>query len=340
MRSNELPPRREEAALQVQAEPATEELTAAEELQWLCAEAVVRIKSETSADFLIGVEPLNAHIQAAAKVLNAFGITELVPIALWDIDHTESPFCCYGSYVYYQKNVAVCDPFGIHGFGATRSVICWNGNLPTETAEASEQTRYGLYWIGFSQSCIRLWGSNKGVLPVHLYWPDGESPESLKAEIVQYLERWVRFLTETALKLANCSNPEANTPQEGASTAEHSEAPPAKPTRATKVGKGDQTAKIVAWLTKHHEYESGSVHNYNPAESSDIREGAKVPANTVSDFLKREFPGGERPRAGYVQACRNQAKLLHWFQRKHDDPMPQANRKHLTHDPDSEAERF
>lgn len=112
---------------------------------------------------------------------------------------------------------------------------------------------------------------------------------------------------------------------------EHSEALPVKPTRAAKADKGDATAKIVAWLTKHHEYESGRVQNYNPAESREISEGSAVKRNTVSDFLKREFPGGERPRRGYVQACRNEWGLLHWFQRKHDDPMPQPNRKTLDH---------
>ena len=121
---------------------------------------------------------------------------------------------------------------------------------------------------------------------------------------------------------------------------EQPEATAAKTTRAAKAGKGDQTAKIVAWLTKHHQYESGRVYSYNPAESSDIRDGAKVPASTVSTFLRTAFKGGKRPRDGYVQACQDRAILLHWFQRKHDDPMPQPNRKHLTHDPDSEAEHF
>lgn len=76
---------------------------------------------------------------------------------------------------------------------------------------------------------------------------------------------------------------------------EQPEASPAKPKRAARAGKGDQTEKIVAWLTKHHEYESGRVHNYNPAESRDIAVGARVPPNTVSNFLRKAFPGGERP---------------------------------------------
>ena len=87
--------------------------------------------------------------------------------------------------------------------------------------------------------------------------------------------------------------------------------------------KGSQSDKLVAYLAKHHDYHSGRVGNYHPAESADIARESKAKPNTVSDFLKREFPCTGSPRTGYVQACTNKAKLLHWFMVQFKDSLPE-----------------
>lgn len=95
---------------------------------------------------------------------------------------------------------------------------------------------------------------------------------------------------------------------------------------ASKVNaKGDQAAKVVGYLGKHHEYDAGHVVNYHPAESADIAKESKVSASTVSDFLKREFPSSGSPRTGYIHACKSKAPLLRWFMVKHGDQLPTRN---------------
>ena len=87
--------------------------------------------------------------------------------------------------------------------------------------------------------------------------------------------------------------------------------------------KGAQALKLVCYLTKHHQYENGTVGNYHPAESADIaREAGQIGGSTVSNFLQREFKSSGSPREGYEKACRNKAPLLHWFMVKHGDSLP------------------
>lgn len=121
--------------------------------------------------------------------------------------------------------------------------------------------------------------------------------------------------------------PEAKPPAESA---------PAGPTQLhAPTRKGAQSLRLVAFLTKHHEYEAGHADNYTPAESRDIASGAKVRPSTVSDFLKREFPCTDSPRDGYIAACRNQAKLLLWLMVKHGDQLPERTESLDDFDPDS-----
>ncbi len=87
--------------------------------------------------------------------------------------------------------------------------------------------------------------------------------------------------------------------------------------------KGSQSEKLVTYLAQHHQYDSSRIENYHPANSGDIAETTNVSASTISDFLKKNFPSTGRPRAGYVNACQNQATLLHWFMVKFKDNLPQ-----------------
>ena len=91
---------------------------------------------------------------------------------------------------------------------------------------------------------------------------------------------------------------------------------------ANREEKGVAAERIVAYLASHHQYVSGNIGEYTPAESSDIVKEAKVKPNTVSDFLKREFRSSGKPRDGYRAACLNEATLLHWFMVKYQDSLP------------------
>lgn len=102
----------------------------------------------------------------------------------------------------------------------------------------------------------------------------------------------------------------------------NSKVSPCRSTSVSRNAKGTQTTKLEAYLTLHHQYENGRVGNYTPAESVDIARESKVKANTVSDFLKKEFNGTGTPRNGYLQACKNEAALLHWLMVKHGDRLP------------------
>ena len=102
----------------------------------------------------------------------------------------------------------------------------------------------------------------------------------------------------------------------------NSKASPCRSRSVSRNAKGSQTMKLVAYLAQHHEYENSHVGNYVPADSAAIARESKVKANTVSDFLKREFKSTGSPRAGYVLACKNQATLLHWFMVQYKDSLP------------------
>ncbi len=104
--------------------------------------------------------------------------------------------------------------------------------------------------------------------------------------------------------------------------------------------KGSQTEKLVGYLTLHHRYGNGVVGNYHPAESSNIAGESKAKPSTVSDFLRREFPYAGSPRDGYVQACRGQAALLHWFMVKHGESLPVRNADLGEYDEDTIREKY
>jgi hypothetical protein len=59
-------------------------------------------------------------------------------------------------------------------------------------------------------------------------------------------------------------------------------------------------AKVIATLTAHHGYESGSVTNYSPISNRALAEMCDVSANSLSRFLENR--GGDK---GYKAACAN-----------------------------------
>jgi hypothetical protein len=69
--------------------------------------------------------------------------------------------------------------------------------------------------------------------------------------------------------------------------------------------KGEALVKIVAALTKHHDYDSGSSLKLTPVGVNELARTAKVSASTVSHFFKTRFEGYTKYRA----VCRDGGRL-------------------------------
>jgi hypothetical protein len=78
---------------------------------------------------------------------------------------------------------------------------------------------------------------------------------------------------------------------------------PVNPKRST-VG-GEARAKLIAALTKHHNYADGSCLNSEPIGVRKLAELAEVSASSASEFLKKEFAGYQK----YCQRCRDTRRL-------------------------------
>lgn len=83
-----------------------------------------------------------------------------------------------------------------------------------------------------------------------------------------------------------------------------------KPKRSVK--KGEARVKIIAGLTKHHQYADGGCLNQEPITVREFAKEIGVAPDSVSQFFKKEF-GEERGYAGYRAACRNVANLGQWL---------------------------
>lgn len=76
------------------------------------------------------------------------------------------------------------------------------------------------------------------------------------------------------------------------------------PKRSTERGEG--RAKLIAALTKHHQYDDGGCLNLEPIGNNVLASAAGVSASTASKFLKDNFQGDTKYRA----LCRDTRKLL------------------------------
>jgi hypothetical protein len=79
--------------------------------------------------------------------------------------------------------------------------------------------------------------------------------------------------------------------------------PPGKAKRSTQRGEG--RAKLIAALTKHHEYASGGCLNTKPVGNNELARLAGVSESTASDFFKKEFKGFNK----YRYKCQNTGAL-------------------------------
>jgi hypothetical protein len=77
-----------------------------------------------------------------------------------------------------------------------------------------------------------------------------------------------------------------------------------KPKRSTQ--NGDARAKLIAALTKHHQYADGGCLNQEPIGNNALAELAKVGKASASGFLKEKFGGLEQ----YQKTCLNMSSLV------------------------------
>jgi hypothetical protein len=83
------------------------------------------------------------------------------------------------------------------------------------------------------------------------------------------------------------------------------DAPPVakKPKRSTNRGEGRE--KLIAALTKHHDYATGSCLNLEPIGNNELADEVKVSGSTASAFFKEQFGGHDK----YVVTCRDSGRL-------------------------------
>jgi hypothetical protein len=90
---------------------------------------------------------------------------------------------------------------------------------------------------------------------------------------------------------------------------------------------GEARAKLIAALTAHHQYESGSVLNTEPIGCNELSVMAGVRSNSTSSrFFKAEFGS----HTAYKRACRDTAKLANCLKIFNGEIVPKLL---LNHDP-------
>ena len=80
-------------------------------------------------------------------------------------------------------------------------------------------------------------------------------------------------------------------------------APDPAPKKSTE--RGDARAKLIAALTKHHQYADGSCLNLEPIGNNELAKAADVSASTASAFFNDKFQGHTK----YTALCRDAGKL-------------------------------
>jgi hypothetical protein len=124
----------------------------------------------------------------------------------------------------------------------------------------------------------------------HLLWLENDTVNSVPALRVWFDERQV-------------SEPMA---------ADHDPATPVESTRRKRsTRRGDAQAKIIAALTKHHQFEDGGCLNTEPIGVNELARQAQVAPSTVSRFFDKEFGGSQRQEghAKYAIVCRDAGRL-------------------------------
>jgi hypothetical protein len=70
--------------------------------------------------------------------------------------------------------------------------------------------------------------------------------------------------------------------------------------------RGDAQAKLIATLTKHHQYADGGCLNTEPVGSNELAREAKVSPSTASAFFEKHFKGYSK----YRLVCKDPSRLV------------------------------
>ncbi len=81
---------------------------------------------------------------------------------------------------------------------------------------------------------------------------------------------------------------------------------PTAPTRKRSTEQGESRAKLIAALTKHHQYADGSCLNLEPIGNNELARLAEVDKATASGFFKKQFGGHSK----YRKICADPPRLI------------------------------
>jgi hypothetical protein len=93
---------------------------------------------------------------------------------------------------------------------------------------------------------------------------------------------------------------------ESAETPEGAAAPGVKPRPKRSTKRGDGRTKLIAALTKHHQYADGSCLNLEPVGNNELAKAAGVSASTASAFFNDKFHGHTK----YMALCLDLSRLV------------------------------
>lgn len=150
------------------------------------------------------------------------------------------------------------------------------------------------------------------------FLPNGKVSQRLPVVGVGKLERMSRVSANTSPAEVNIANWEAGGKFFAAAFAEVLKAKESyiaapktptgdvvkKPKKSTERGEG--RAKIIAALTKHHQYAEGSCLNLEPIGNNDLAKLAGVSPSTASTFFNEKFDGHSK----YKTLCRDTGQLI------------------------------
>src|SRR5262249_42254295 len=80
---------------------------------------------------------------------------------------------------------------------------------------------------------------------------------------------------------------------------------PTEPTRKRSTERGEGRAKLIAALTKHHQYADGGCLNLEPIGNNELARQADVSESTASAFFNDKFLGHTK----YRTVCRDAGNL-------------------------------
>jgi hypothetical protein len=132
--------------------------------------------------------------------------------------------------------------------------------------------------------------------------------KSFKVAATEYLwVCWSSLDPETRKAKSTASADATENQCETAVTGHPAESTPRKPKRSTERGEGQK--KLIAALTKHHQYAQGGSLNLEPIGNNELARLAGVAQRTASAFFRKKFQGHSKYKALCADAGRLAAAL-------------------------------